>query len=212
MSVFVCIPTANDIHSMTAAAVFRICANHAGGAEFQTIAAQPADFSRNLCVRKFLDSQHSHMFFVDSDVVPPDECLDLMLASRRPIVCGVYPLLLGQKSIHTSVARRNAEGQYEFVVELGDQPFDVDAGGMGCCLIERSVLERMEPPWFRFVQNSDCSLIGEDIFFFERAARLGIRPLVIPQVQCSHFKTVDLLEVIRTVWRARSPQLQPAGV
>lgn len=89
MSVFVCIPTGSDIRSEAAAAAFRICATHAGGAELRTVRAQPTDYAGNLGVKLFLDSAHSHIFFFDSDLVPPDNCLDLLLAARRPIVCGV---------------------------------------------------------------------------------------------------------------------------
>ena len=52
-------------------------------------------------------------------------------------------------------------------------------------------------------------LTGGDIHFFEQAAKLGIRPLVIPQIQCSHIKTIDLLDVIRAVWKARDQPPQP---
>lgn len=134
-----------------------------------------------------------------------------MLAARRPIVCGVYPLLLNQAKICTSVAMKKGDNDYEFIGELGDQPFEVDAGGMGCCLIERQVLERIEYPWFSFKQRPGCKLTGEDIHFFEQAAKLGIRPLVIPQIQCSHIKTIDLLDVIRAVWKARTQPPQPVG-
>ena len=209
MSVFVCIPTMRDIDARTTEAAFRLCAGHAGGAEFHMVQAQPVDYSRNLCVKLFLETQHSHILFIDSDVVPPDNCLELMLAARRPIVCGIYPLLLNQAAIRTSVAMKKADGEYEFLGQLGDQPFEVDAGGMGCCLIERQVLTRMEYPWFQFQQQPDCKLIGEDIYFFEQAARLGIKPLVIPQIHCSHIKTIDLLDVIRAVWKAKTPQPQP---
>ncbi|MHC5111588.1 MAG: hypothetical protein ACYTHJ_17115 [Planctomycetota bacterium] len=89
MSIFVAIPTAADIHGATTAAAFRICAGHAGGAEFWSIQAQPTDFARNQCVERFLKTGHSHLFFIDSDVVPPDDSLSLLLAADRPIVCGI---------------------------------------------------------------------------------------------------------------------------
>ncbi len=205
MSILVCIPTARDIHSRTTEAAFRVCAGHAGGVEFCTIEAQPADYSRNLGVRRFRESRHSHIFFLDSDVVPPDDSLALMLAAGRPIVCGVYPLLLGRR-LCTSVAKRNDTGELEFLGELPGQPFEVDAAGMGCCLIERSVFDRLEYPWFTFRHQPGGGITGEDIHFFEQAARAGLKPLVIPQVQCSHFKTIDLLEVIRVVWSSRARQ------
>ena len=212
MSVFVCIPTAREIHGATTGATFRICASHQGGAEFYTVMAQPADHARNLCVRQFLQTKHSHLFFVDSDVVPPDNCLDVMLAARRPIVCGVYPLLVGTATVRTSLATRKPDGTYEFLGVLPNEPFEVDAGGMGCCLIERRVLEQMESPWYRFIPRPDGGLTGEDIYFFERAAELGIKPWVLPKVHCSHIKTIDLLEVIQAIWKARAEQPEPVGV
>ncbi len=212
MSVFVCIPTASDIRSETTEAAFRICARHAGGAEFRAVHAQPTDFCRNECVRLFLASPHRHMLFIDSDVVPPDDALEVMLAAGRPVVCGIYPLMLAHSTICTSVARRGANGTYDFLGDFESEPFEVDAGGMGCCLIERSVLEGMEFPWFKFEQRTDCRLIGEDVYFFEKAAKQGYRPLVVPQIQCSHLRTVDLLDVIRAVHKSRSQRCEPVGV
>lgn len=203
MSVFVCIPTARDIHGLTTAAAFRICATHAGGAEFKTYQAQPTDYCRNLCVRDFLKTGHSHLLFIDSDVLPPDECLDAMLAADRPLVCGMYPLLLDEANICVSVARRSEAGDYEFLTEFPDRPFEADAAGMGCCLIRRDVFDLIAYPWFRFRQREDCKLTGEDIHFFEQCARAGIRPLVVPQILCSHFKTVDLIEVLTAVHQAK---------
>jgi hypothetical protein len=203
MSVFVCIPTARDIHGLTTAAAFRICAGHAGGAEFKTYQAQPTDYCRNLCVQDFLRTGHSHLLFIDSDVLPPDACLDLMLSVNRPLVCGMYPLLLDDSNICVSVAERTASGAYRFLTEFPDEPFEADAAGMGCCLIRRDVFDAIGYPWFKFQQREDCKLTGEDIHFFEQCARADVRPLVLPEVLCSHFKMVDLLEVLTAVHQAK---------
>ena len=210
MSVFVCIPTARDIRSETTEAAFRICSGHGGGAEFRAVQTHPTDYARNQCVKLFLNSSHSHIFFLDSDVVPPDNVLDLMLATNRPLVCGIYPLMLAHSTICTSIAKRNANGTYEFLGDFPQEPFEADAGGMGCCLIARPVLEQMEFPWFKFRQKPDCMITGEDIYFFEKAAELGFKPLVIPKIQCSHFKTVDLLDVIRAATGNRRAAGRPA--
>jgi len=205
MSVFVCIPTARDIHGLTTAAVFRICAGHADGAEFKTYQAQPTDYCRNLCVRDFLKTGHSHLLFIDSDVQPPDDCLDQMLAANRPVVCGMYPLLLDDSNLCVSVAQRTADGEYRFLHDFPDEPFEADAAGMGCCLIRRDVFDLIEYPWFHFQQRSDCQLTGEDVYFFEQCGRAGVRPLILPGILCSHFKTVDLLEVLTAVQQAKGP-------
>ncbi|MFQ5415020.1 MAG: hypothetical protein ACE5E6_11230 [Phycisphaerae bacterium] len=203
MSVLVCIPTAHDIHALTAAAAFRICAGHADGAEFQTFLAQPTDYARNLCVRHFLGGRHTHMLFLDSDILPPDNVLEVMLGVDQPIVCGIYPLLLDGARVCTCLARRTGEHEYAFLDDFPETPFEVDAAGLGCTLIARDVFSRVKAPWFLFEHRPDGQLTGEDFHFFESAARVGYRPLVIPQIQCSHFKTVDLMDVIRAVHRAQ---------
>ncbi len=40
-------------------------------------------------------------------------------------------------------------------------------------------------------------MTGEDIYFFERRAEVGIRPLALPQLLCSHHRAVDLLGLYR---------------
>ena len=94
MSVLVCIPTDRDIDSRTAENAFAICSNFAGGASFRTVRAHPTDRCRNLCVEGLLRSQHSHILFIDSDIVPPVGCLEAMLAVKRPIVSGICPVQL----------------------------------------------------------------------------------------------------------------------
>jgi hypothetical protein len=208
MSVLVCIPTDRDIHSETAEAALAICANHAGGASFRTMRAHPVDRCRNLCVREFLQSPHSHLLFIDSDIVPPTNCLDAMLAAGREVVCGVYPLQL-EGHLCSSVARKLAPNTYGFLNDFPDEPFEVDAAGMGCCLIARSLLERMQPPWFLFQVRPDHHQTGEDIFFFEKCAELGVRALVLPQLLCAHHRTLNLLEAFQEVRALRRQSRAP---
>ena len=52
---------------------------------------------------------------------------------------------------------------------------------------------RIAYPWFKFEVRSDEHITGEDIYFFERCSEVGIRPLALPQLLCSHHRTVDLL-------------------
>ncbi len=213
MSILVCIPTAYDIHALTTAAAFRICSGHQAGAEFRTFQARPTDFARNLCARFLMEGSHSHLLFIDSDIVPPDDCLDLMLAARRPLVCGVYPLLLDNSRVCTCLAEKTGENRYNFLDTHGDTPFEVDVAGLGCCLIAREVFTKLPYPWFQFEQKPDGQLIGEDFRFFEDAARVGYKPLIIPQIQCAHYKNVNLFDVIRAVQLARQaqPLASPVG-
>lgn len=191
MSVMVCVPTDGDIRSETTQAIFAICNNHNDGAGFLSIRAHPTDRCRNQCVHAFLASPHSHLLFIDSDVVPPACCLEMMLAIKQSVVCGIYPLVIENK-LCTSVAQKIAPNTYGFLHDYPDEPFEIDAAGMGCCLIAREVFERIDHPWFKFQVREDGNQTGEDIYFFERCAEIGIRPIVLPQILCGHHRTVDL--------------------
>lgn len=209
MSVMVCVPTDGDIRSETTEAVFAICANHSDGAGFLSLRAHPTDRCRNQCVEAFLASPHSHLLFIDSDVVPPANCLELMLAIKQPVVCGIYPLVIENK-LCTSVAQKMAQDTYGFLHDYPDEPFEIDAAGMGCCLIVREVFERIDQPWFKFQVRDDGNQTGEDIYFFERCVEIGIRPVVLPQILCSHHRTVDLkmlYEEMRSLRREKKLRL-----
>ena len=205
MSVLVCVPTTGDIRSETAEVALAICANHTGGASSRTVRAHPTDRCRNLCVREFLQSPHSHLLFLDSDVVPPVDSLVLMLRVGRPVVCGIYPLLI-ENVLCTSVARKLAPNTYGFLHDFPDELFEIDAAGMGCCLIAREVLQQIKDPWFKFEVRPDGHMTGEDIYFFERCAEVGIRPIVVPQILCAHHRTVDLLGLYQEVRVLRREQ------
>lgn len=57
-----------------------------------------------------------------------------------------------------------------------DALIPVDATGCHCVLIERSVLEAMEPPWF--VGGPEIGHQGEDFYFYWKAARAGFQTQV----------------------------------
>ena len=198
MSVLVCVPTQRDLDSRTAEAAFAICANHAAGASFRSVRAHPVDRCRNICAKRFLSSPHGHLLFLDSDIVPPANALDLMLAVNQPLVCGIYPLLVvSDDRLCGSVAIKSETGGYHFLRDFPDEPFEADACGLGCCLIAREVFERVEFPWFKFHVQSDLTQSGEDIWFFERCADVGIKPMIVPHVLCSHHRSIDLLDLFR---------------
>jgi hypothetical protein len=68
------------------------------------------------------------------------------------------------------------------------------------------VHSRIAYPWFKFEVRSDGHMAGEDIYFFERCAEVGIRPLALPQLLCSHHRAVDLLDLYQEIRALRREQ------
>lgn len=144
--------------------------------------------ARNLLAQKFLENADAtHLLFWDDDVLPPSDGLMRLLAHDQPIVSGFYTSrALPMRPI---AYRRDAVRQrYEHVDTLTDGLQAVDGVGCGFLLIQRSVFERIEPPWFQYLcEPGDLNAsLSEDLFFCERARAAGIPILLDTSVRCGH--------------------------
>ncbi len=216
--VVVAIPTDGRIHARTLESVREmIAATPQAEVELWWNQDVPHDRCRNGLVRRFLaESDWTHLLFIDNDTIVPVDGLELLLAARAPLTCGPTPILMRRHDVNSPTPafgvttnlmvlqdeRRRGQvvdlhdASLRYVVldpdEFPDQPFECDASGMSCCLIERRVLEAIDAPWFRFVGDEPGARLGEDVYFFRKARRHGFRLTAHPGVMCDHLKDVDL--------------------
>jgi hypothetical protein len=218
--VVIALASTGSVHEQTLAGIQAMvrATRRAASIEMWWKNAAPASLCRNELVRRFLESDcGTHLLFIDTDIVPPAGGLDLLLETGAALACGPAPICLGHPDpdspggvryelttnvmIASDPSRRDRPvapddptTTYRSVPygQMPDQPFQCDVTGMSFCLIARSVLARMDPPWFSFVESPDGTPVGEDVYFFRKAARLGYRVTVHPQALCDHVKSVDL--------------------
>lgn len=135
------------------------------------VTPHPLEFARNQQVHRFLESNFTHLFTLDSDCVPPDGCVERLLAYDLPVVVAPHASLInGERGI---VALDRAPGGYRQHQPMkGLQRCDV-VGGSGI-MVRRDVLETLGPPWFEFEMDERGLLTrGEDFHFCERLAAAG---------------------------------------
>jgi hypothetical protein len=181
---------------------------------YTTVSSPYIPQARNKCVSKFLTSDCSWFWFLDTDVSFPPDTLDRMhdLVPGSPqgghdpcVAASAYwaPFADGVNVVWL----RMRDGLYEPVAELEansagfpplpSEPIEVGAVGMGCTLIHRAVLEQVARshaddawPWFGHDMIAG-DRAGEDVTFCHRAQQVGFRVYGLP-VTVWHSKTALL--------------------
>lgn len=161
-------------------------------------------WSRNAAVRLFLDWKDrdgkglTHLLFMDADMSPPPNGLDMLAEVQEDIVAGLFT----NRSFRTGVfikpvLKRFSKGDRNILedVPTGELPGDleglaarktlaVDATGMAFTLIRRRVFEALKDPWFDFrpIPGHAPYQYGEDVWFCMCARRLGFK--VVCRLDC----------------------------
>jgi len=133
------------------------------------------DLARNNFVRLFLETDCTHLFFIDADLKWEPRAFVGLLMADKPIVAGVYPKRQDPEEYPCRLAEHKDGGLW---VEDGFVMCDRVPTGFLC--IERSVLEKMSaaadkiaatkvepenPRLFYTFLNENRSFVGEDYAF-----------------------------------------------
>lgn len=127
--------------------------------------------NRNEATLRFLRSQCTHLFWLDSDCIPKPGTVSRLLAYDLPFVCAP-----GNQLVNGEVGPMAVDWSGEGYVQ--HRPMEglqrCDATGTAGMLIRRDVLEAMTPPWWEFRYDDTGRLVrGEDFTFCERLKEMG---------------------------------------
>ncbi len=158
------------------------------------------DFARNEIIKEFLATDCDAIWFLDSDVVPHHNVLDLITehGDKWEVAGAPYPIFMNGK-INFAIYQPLELGARS--LKLADLPKSGQAfiGGAatGCLFIKREVFSKIPAPWFEFVYDKDTRemKIGEDLGFCMKLQDLGINTFVDYSLVCKHYKNVDLLDM-----------------
>jgi hypothetical protein len=164
------------------------------------------DYARNKYVEQFLATDCDLIWFLDSDIVPPERVLDLVTEhydkwslagapypvwmtipgyDTQQVVFCVYRKLPGDDKLHA--AKVPEEGGLDFVEGLAT----------GCLFIKREVIQKMTKPYFEFKYHPETREIveGEDLGFCRKVGDLGYSFFIDYSMLCHHYKKISLLDV-----------------
>jgi hypothetical protein len=177
---------------------------------FQT-RIQFVDLARNVVASQALKSGAEYLFFWDSDIVVPPDVVPRLMAYGLPVVSGLY--WRRHPQIFPEAFRVNSNGITEpmsleeiHTLKHQTQPIECDAVGLGCCLIHKSVLEKLakrsdrfrmispddlhEPieviQFMKFIMQNHVT-VSEDVHFCWRVKHeLGYKIFVDLNIECQH--------------------------
>jgi len=192
------IPTDGGIHEKTA--VLASFLSRRDDVVFTVAKARPHDYARNTAVRMFLEHKDfTHLLFIDSDIETPLDCIDRLLALNAPIATGCYPVTDFKGRLQWALLERDKLARYHMIDTLPqvDKPFEIDACGAGCLLIQRIVFDMIQFPWFKWTEEPNGQRISEDVFFCQKCNNVGLKVKADPTIICNHFKEVNLTSLMR---------------
>lgn len=160
------------------------------------------DFARNMVVRDFLASDCDILWFLDSDVVPHPDVLDIIYEKDKWQAAGApYPLFITQKGwdgpqVVLAVYGKTEKGFYPREIPNDGFAF-VDGIATGCLFLKKEVFQSLTEPYFEHrYDNITRELIeGEDLGFCRKLSESGTQFYINFSHICKHYKRVDLLDV-----------------
>jgi cellulose synthase/poly-beta-1,6-N-acetylglucosamine synthase-like glycosyltransferase len=151
--------------------------------------------AQNFGRKYFLEGDYDYFLSLESDIFPGYNIIDALVLHGLDIVTGLY--LIGNVEQMTArpcitVLRENKQTgtmgtrllePEEFSEYINQGVKEVQAGGMGCCLIYRDVLENIA---FTYVPGLKKH---SDVYFFNDARKLGYLVCVDTTLACKHLNS-----------------------
>lgn len=149
--------------------------------------------SQNKAREIFLEGDYDALLSLESDIFPAHNIMEALVWDNKDIVTGLYLIGDGETKIPCVflpwVNEKTGTGgtrmlQPKEVPEYINKGLKrVSAGGMGCCLISRYILKDMG---FTYIPGHEGH---SDIFFFNKAQRLGYEVWCDTNLVCAHLNS-----------------------
>lgn len=139
--------------------------------------------NRTKLVMEALKTPAEYFFFLDDDLVGPDDALITMLGYRLPIISGLYWAKKRKEERGLAAWMKFSDGYLAIDKRQNGRLVQVDVIGLGCALIHRSMFERLPQPWFEWPVDGP----SEDFGLFEKISQeLGIKPMLDMELGFKH--------------------------
>ena len=154
---------------------------------YSIVVGKPVDEARNAIVEQAKGAKAKYLFFMDDDNLIPPFAIPRLLNLKAKVASGVYYTKCQPPT--PVILKKDYVGGWDKWT-YGDV-VEVDYVGLGCCLIDMSVFDEIEPPYFKYSRGSIDPRkmephIGEDVYFCDKVVSKGHKIWVDTYVQAAH--------------------------
>lgn len=159
------------------------------------LSGYPFDHARNVGAKMMLDTKAEWLFFLDSDICTPVDCVERLIARGKPVISALYCRRSPPQGV--PVARKNGQWLTTIPGPGQDPLVEVDLVGTGALLIHRTVLEQLPAhrpgkPWFDWRVDLQGFIpaeraMSEDFCFCQSVREnLNIPIILDTSIRCRH--------------------------
>jgi hypothetical protein len=195
--ILIAVPTSKFIENQTVQSIYDMKKPENCEVKLAIVQGYSVHQARNIIVQQAIDGGFDYIFWVDADVILPQDILEGLLKDDKDIICGYYLKKIENQRICElfGVNPADTEGKSLSNILEQDLPptsgiYGIKACGFGCTLTKIDVFKKLseEHPddlWFDYIfkKNEMCS---EDILFCKRAEEEGFPTFVDTKYKCGH--------------------------
>lgn len=160
--------------------------NAGADATLSVYLAPRVDVARNELVLGCLELNPTHIMWLDSDVLVPEEGVVQLFQHKQAVVSGLYHY---KNPPFAPVVYDVAPFQKKAALDSLTELHPVGGVGMGCCLVVADLYRAMskyfkDQLWYDLQPD-----VGEDVHFFQRLHKMGVPTFLDPTVRCGHMRS-----------------------
>lgn len=148
------------------------------------------DVNRNKIVEEAIKQGTTHLMFVDSDMVFPDDGIFRLLERDKDIIGGNYNVRLDPTSPDfsgpTVKMLENGKPVSMLKKDFPTELFECYAVPTGFMMIKTSVFKKLKTPYFKAYQDAKGEHHTEDIEFCKQARQKGFKIFCDPTIKIGH--------------------------
>jgi glycosyltransferase involved in cell wall biosynthesis/2-polyprenyl-3-methyl-5-hydroxy-6-metoxy-1,4-benzoquinol methylase/GT2 family glycosyltransferase len=195
-TILIAIPTARNIETDTMKSIYDLIKPEGYRVDFQTFYGYNIDQVRNLMAHYTIENNYDYIFYLDSDIILPNNTLLKLLSDDKDIVSGMYI----QRRTHAQIPEMytwNDKGGMRNMKPDETTPrglVEIAACGFGGVLIKKDVLEDVGYPYFVYKHSIDFKdTVSEDVDFCMKAVDKGYKIYLDTDIQYQHIARIDLM-------------------